>query len=693
MKRLATIGRFITIAVMIMMFAAPGAIGAQDEPVTTSDGTPVAAEAIWQASETVEPETETLEAETNPCEPQVVPEEDAASTASGSDGSEAVEAAECDASEPDDATGDDEATSSEDSGAETETEEASAEIEGDSTADVDDTAENNVENTAPPMQIAEDGGATPEADPPVPDITVPITVYNCTEDPGADDPATSGVCSGADGVEITYSIDGGSEGTVTTSGGGFASVDAPEGSQLYLEEAAPSGYYPLGNGAAWIDPVADGVSVTFVNILAEVQGRLQIAAGTCPTSGDERTEFKVIGPNTISVASTPACGPNGGAVFTITGGNLPAGGIQAVTDSNGEWRGFLPAGDYTITDDSGASETVTVVAEGITVVIVIDYYRPPTGQLVIEKWLCTEGAEEGTEIIIDGEGGGPSCNLSDGNLALQSVSEGTQVTFPLGDDGQTTMELPAGEYVLIDKDSGASTTIVVNAGEIRRAVLRTISLHGIVLVRHYVCDDPNAYLQDPTDPEYWEDECDPGGGVTVTLYDESGNPVASEKLSAAGVVVWDDLDPGIYSIGSDSGLCAVFVDDVDARGGFEVRAGDDTRVYAYTCVPPDGGDDDDGNGGGGSDNGDGSGGGVDDGKHGPPSGDGTAPPDEAGQVEDGEGDYEDELANVTQLPSTGEGFRAESDWLWLLVSVPAALMAAGIASRWGCGGRWFRFRR
>ena len=82
-------------------------------------------------------------------------------------------------------------------------------------------------------------------------------------------------------------------------------------------------------------------------------------------------------------ASTPPTGPgdhpHGGVTFTITGGELPAGGTAVVTDSNGQacidglvLSAFDGIGDYTVTETVptgyvaiGASEKdVTVVEKG-----------------------------------------------------------------------------------------------------------------------------------------------------------------------------------------------------------------------------------------------------------------------------------------------------------------------------------------
>ncbi len=490
-------------------------------------------------------------------------------------------------------------------------------------------------------------------------VHIPVVVFVCTADPGPGDPATSGFCAGADGVEIAYSIDGVPAAPVTTTGGGSAVLEVPEGAAVFVHEAVPAGYLPVGDGTAWIASAADGNAVTFVNIIEALLGRLQLVNGSCPTSGDARTEFRVLGPHAISAAATPVCSPTAQAVFTITGDTLPPSGIQAVTDDNGVWRGYLTAGDYTVTDDSGASETVTVEADELTVVIVIDYFEPPTGTLVIQKWWCTEGEAEGTEILIDGDASGPGCALTDAQIALSEVGNpgsSSSISFGLGPDGEATMALPEGTYLLTDVSSSASAQVEVRAGRTTRASVRTIALYGTLVVRHFWCADPESNSEDASDPSYWEAECDPAGGVSVTLFDAGGSPLDTKQATGGGVVTWSGLTPGTYTVDTENGICAAFVDGVDARAGVEIVAGSTTMASLYSCASPNstggGGNDGDGTGGTG-DNGGNTGG-----DNGNGGGDGTQGPPEANDGGTGGSDTGtdgDEVAGVTTLPSTGSG--------------------------------------
>jgi hypothetical protein len=375
-------------------------------------------------------------------------------------------------------------------------------------------------------------------------------------------------------------------------------------------------------------------------------------------------------------------------VFTITGGTLPEGGIQAITDDNGVWRGYLAAGDYTVIDDSGASDTATVETEELTVVIVIDYFRPPTGVLVVQRWVCTQGEEERTDIVIDGDVSGPGCGLADGQMSLSTVAEASaasSITFSLGPDGEATMALPPGVYLLTDLSSSVSAQVSVAAGRTTRASVRTISLYGTLVVRHYWCADPASNDEDASNPAYWQAECDAAGGVTVTLYDAGGASVRTQVTSGGGIITWSGVSPGTYTVDIEDGICAAFVDGVDARGGFAISAGSTTIIKIYSCAPPQ-------DTGGGGNGGDGTGGSGDNGGNtggdsgGNSGGDGTqGPPDASNGGSDGSdtGAEGDEVASVTTLPSTGQGPLHPQQLPWYA-------LAAGIA---GCGAAAFVVRK
>lgn len=487
-------------------------------------------------------------------------------------------------------------------------------------------------------------------------VNVLVSVYNCDDASGAADPGT--LCAPAGGVAVTSTEGSGAPSTQPTSATGDVTVVATEGSRLVISEAAPDGYLPLGDGSATIDSVAGGEEIIFANLLEELPGRLQIVNGICPSTTPRETEFIIIPPRTLQAQEdeSPSCESSGDTVFIITGDALSEGGIVAVTDEHGIWRGYLPAGTYTIEDDSGATADVEVVTDDLTAVVVVDYFVPVGATLTVSKALCFEGEAEGTDIEVtdeDGQAGGPGCHPVDGDFTLAEDAEinaQSTVSFSLGSDGVKTLTLPVGSYVLTDEDSGQSAAVTLTQGVNINARVRTVSLTGTLVVRHYFCDDPDSNDVDPTDSSYFESNCTPRGGVDITLSDEGGDVVDTETGNAGGTITWNDVDPGIYSVSSSQGLCAAFVADVDARDGFEVEAGATTFVKVYGCAEPgDGTGDDDGDDDtGDDDSGDDDDGNADD----DDSGDDDADDDDDDAADDADDD-DDDVSSVTTLPQTG----------------------------------------
>jgi hypothetical protein len=519
------------------------------------------------------------------------------------------------------------------------------------------------------------------ADEPAASVDVALTVYNCTSDPGAADPATFAGCSAAQGVTITASQDGTALPAVFTDATGSATISATDGSSLVLTEdqtTLPSGYVPLGNGVQIVNPVSAGATAVFVNIADSGTGHLQIVSGTCPTAGQARTEFRIIGARTFGAAAT-ACTPTPGASFTLTGGNLGPAGLVVTTGDDASWRGFMPVGAYTVMDGASSSDPFDVVADAITAVIVIDYVPMPRGSLVVTRVLCTEGAQEGTTITVGDSPqttGGPGCAANDSDFQISNAGDGTSgpsQDFTLGSDGSAQVDLTAGSYLLTDLASGQHTTITVSEGGTTVANVRQIVLTGRAIVRHYFCADPASNDADPSDASYFSDFCtQPLGGATLTLLDSGGNAVSTETASGGGIITWSGLVPGSYSVASDSGLCAVFAEGSDARGGFTVTVGRTTMVNVYSCAAPVSDGSGAGDSGGGTNDGgigDGTSGGVNTGDFNDTSANassGTVP-----------GSAGDELKNVTQLPSTGIGETARTGGYQLLGAFLIVLALAG----------------
>ncbi|MGH2557885.1 MAG: hypothetical protein ACRDJH_02390 [Thermomicrobiales bacterium] len=436
-------------------------------------------------------------------------------------------------------------------------------------------------------------------------VSIPITAYNCGTAADAENPAAD--CAPAQGIGFDASVDGEPLSPPVTDSSGATTFDAEEGTSVVIEEVistVPVGYVPLG-GHQSIDPVETGASAVFVHLLVEGEetGNLQIVNGSCPTSDDEpRTEFNVIGPRTLAGAAS-SCIPTSGALFTIAGDLLPGGQLVVQTGSDGSWRGAIPAGDYTVIDDSGASANLSVEPESLTVVVVVDYVPQPEGTLTVTRFMCTEGEEEGTSITVDSApgSGGPGCGPGDGDMRLSEAGDGTggaAEDFTLGDDGEAAFELRAGEYLLTDLDSGASATVAVAEDAVTAATVRQVVLTGRTVVRHLYCDDPASGDVDPANYTAFAGGCGrPYAGMTLTLSDGSGNVVGAGTGSGGGIIVWNQLLPGGYSIAGGSDVCAVFAEGADARGGFAVTVGSTTSVEVYSCAPPANDDPNDGTGG------------------------------------------------------------------------------------------------
>lgn len=324
---------------------------------------------------------------------------------------------------------------------------------------------NDGQGDLPP--VADDEGTSEPTE--IADVTVTVGAYDCTVDPGADDPATVAGCSPSAGLDISGTADGNDLGTVTTDGTGLAVFTAPDGSAVaFTEDAAtiPAGYVQVGSGSV-SGTAAEGLVLTLVHV---GNGRLQLVAGSCPTAGETRTEFRVIEPNSVTAAATPACAVQKGATFAISGdGSI--GDLTVTTGDDGAWRGHLPAGTYTVTDDSGANAQVTVVADEISIVITVDYVAAPLGVVNVSRFACDRQETSGIAIELSGKRppyrNDDDCTVSTGDIAidvLAEVSTSSAKSFSLGPDGTEEVGLPSGSYVITDLATGRTATFDLNAG-------------------------------------------------------------------------------------------------------------------------------------------------------------------------------------------------------------------------------------
>jgi hypothetical protein len=580
-----------------------------------------------------------------------------------------------------------EGTTGEAPAAETDEEEASPEASGDGTlAEAPSVAvtEDQSPEVAEEEEAEEEDADAAEAEAAEVDVTITVFVYNCAEDPGdtpPSDPASG--CVVDPGNALTATEDGNPL-TATPCDDGSC-FTATTGTSFVVSETVPAGHDPIGDGAETINPVTEAATIVFVNVayVEEVPqlGRIQIILGSCLSRDAEETKFTIIPPRSFRTAAEQSCDPTPGAVLTISGGTL-AGGVQAITDGDGVWIGYLPPGDdYQVSGDAGTSPPVPIVADEVTAVVIIAYHEGPSALLTITKVDCSVGEANGTRITVSSEGpdtGDEGCVPANGQFMLAEQAEvraQDSMTFSLGSDGIETKKLPVGSYVLTDLGSGESAGIDLVEGGSTYASVRSVTLYGRLVVRQYFCADPGSNDQDPGDASYWKDQCTQPLGGTLTLSNANGDPIETRN---AKVMTWNELDPGTYFVSGDDGVCAALVGNGDARSGFNVDANVTTRVNVYTCAASNGnggdddGDDDDGDDDGGGNN---NGGGDDDSDDDGGGGGGGGGTDNAASDDE-------EVANVTTLPSTGAGTgNPDLDELALLALTLPILLAGAALSR------------
>lgn len=414
-------------------------------------------------------------------------------------------------------------------------------------------------------------------------VGVSVKIYICGTDYAGGDPASDANCGPASAVDVSVSADGNSLGTITTDNSGTATIDTPEGSQITFAEVQPtlpSGYVPNGNGTASVTAESGG-SVSIVNIEVQTAGRLQISNGQCPTSGDARTEFIVVGPLAAQAAGL-GCEPHGGTSLTVSG---PGGTYTAHTDAGGNWIGTLPIGSYTISNSGGSAE-LDVEAGATTIVLVVDYVPGPKGTLTIQRYDCAQGVE-GTTITIDGGPNNDSCLPSNQRVSVSAAGGGAApLVIDLGDDGATSVDVAAGGYVVTDGPTGASATVDVTEASSVTATINSTILTGVVSASLFWCTSSVSESVNPGAWGNWTKKCsNAGAGLQVTLLDADGNVVSAASTGNNGGLSFSSLTPGRYSL-SSAGGCALFANGADARNGFDIVAGGTVEIAVFGCDAP-----------------------------------------------------------------------------------------------------------
>ena len=414
-------------------------------------------------------------------------------------------------------------------------------------------------------------------------VGVSVTIYTCSSSFSGGNPADDSNCAPAPGVTVDASTNSGPIGSSVTNGSGTASFDAPEGETVTFSEVQstlPSGYVPDGNGTASVTADA-GASAYIVNIQVSTAGRLQISNGQCPTSQEARTQFIVVGPLAVQ-SSALGCEPRAGASLTVTG---PGGTYSVVTDGGGNWIGTLPVGSYTISN-ANASTDLEVVSGATTIVLVVDYVPGPKGTLVIERYDCAEGAE-GTTITIGGGPNNDSCVPSDKSVQVASAEGGSApLVIDLGENGSTSVDVAAGDYVVTDGPTGASASVQVPEGESVTAAINSTILTGAISASLFWCSESISSSVNPTTWGSWTNGCSrAGAGIVVSLLNGDGSVVSTASTGGNGTLAFSSLTPGVYSLSSSS-RCALFANGADARNGFSLAAGDLVEIAAFGCEEP-----------------------------------------------------------------------------------------------------------
>lgn len=512
-------------------------------------------------------------------------------------------------------------------------------------------------------------------------VGVSVTIYTCSSDFGGGDPAADANCSPASGVGVTASSIDGPIGTAATNGSGIASFDAPEGEDvLFVEDQStlPSGFVPDGNGSVSLS-ASSGASAYIVNIQVNTAGRLQISNGQCPTSGESRTEFIVVGPLAVQ-SSALGCEPRAGASLTVTGAG---GSYSVVTDGSGNWIGTIPVGSYTVSN-ANASTEVEVVSGATTIVLAVDYVPGPKGSLTIERYDCAEGVE-GTTITVGGGPNNASCVPSGKSVSVSPGGGGAALIIALGENGSTTIEVAAGDYIVADGPTNAPPALVnVVEGESVTVAINSTILTGSVSASLFWCSESVSGSVNPTTWGSWTTGCSrAGSGIVVSLLDGSGNVISTASTGGNGSLAFGSLPPGQYGLSSSSG-CALFANGADARNGFTIAAGDTVEIAAFGCeepsyVPEEPQEPGPNPGSIGGENGNPSGGGGSIG-----SGDALGNGGGFAGAPFANGGFHtrslksNPLANVSTLPATGEGANGVND-LAMLMLLGVAALAAGAA--------------
>jgi hypothetical protein len=502
---------------------------------------------------------------------------------------------------------------------------------------------------------------------------VTVFAYLCATDPGNSDPVSAG-CTAGSGVPYAATDNNGLNVTQSTDGSGstsFASVVGASFDVIQQASAATSGYVPLGDGHLEVISLQGDTTLTFINVAKLETGRVQIVAGLCPTSEQSRTEWHSNQPSTFGAAAF-SCGPNVGAVFTLSSDALSDGSWAIRIEADGTWRGYVPVGEYVVTSPDGFSTNLSVASAGLAVGVAITFVQQEDGTLLLEHFLCSDGIE-GEYVEVDPAGDPDASCVPAATIAyVTDVAEGGPSTpILVAQNGSTPRSLKPGEYEVDSQNGLASGTASVIAGQTTTVRLLTVATTGAIAVDGFICPDGVT----PTSQDEFSTQCtEAWTGKTFTITPDAGVPFTMQT-DGSGVASNDAVVPGAYSL-SGSNVCGIFAGGIDASFGFNVTSGNTTGVSVYGCFDPDDGTGGNAAGGNASGGGNNNTGGNGSNTGNTIGGDGTGMSNSSNDLP-----YASNSASgVTALPNTGTGSDSSLPLMPLGIFFAAALMA-GIGIR------------
>jgi len=192
---------------------------------------------------------------------------------------------------------------------------------------------------------------------------------------------------------------------------------------------------------------------------------------------------------------------------------------------------------------------------------VVDYVPGPKGTLTVQRFDCAEGAE-GTTIEIGGGPANDSCLPSNERVSV-SGGDAAPILIDLGEDGATSVDVAAGDYVVSDGSTPASIDVPVTEGSSVTVTINSTILTGSVSASMFWCDSSVSSSVNPGNLGNWSNGCGRvGSGMVISLLDANGDLVSTATTGSNGSLSFSSLTPGQYSLSTSSG-CALFANGAD----------------------------------------------------------------------------------------------------------------------------------